>query len=149
MCIYIVYIYTYIIYIYIIYVYIYYIYIIYIYIIYIYVFIYIFYKFLSKRNKIKCIQITISCSPRWNKCIIALIRNAAVYYIRAFPAGSPRSLDETSVKSVGWMWDIRTTESRADTRLVRISCRADASGACGSPRWEELVRTPSHASFLI
>lgn len=41
----------------------------------------------------------------------------------------------------------RTTESRADTRLVRISCLADASGPCGSPR--EFVRTPSLVSFLI
>lgn len=41
----------------------------------------------------------------------------------------------------------RTTESSADTRLVRISCLADTSGTCGSPR--ELVLMPSHASFLI
>lgn len=41
----------------------------------------------------------------------------------------------------------RTTESRADTRLVRISCRADATGTWRSPR--ELVLMPSHASFLI
>lgn len=41
----------------------------------------------------------------------------------------------------------RTTESRADTRLVRISCLADTSGTAGSPR--EFVLMPSHANFLI
>lgn len=38
-----------------------------------------------------------------------------------------------------------TTESSADTRLVRISCRADTNGA--SPRGPAL--TPSHDTFLI
>lgn len=48
---------------------------------------------------------------------------------------------------LAWCDRGRTTESRADTRLVRISCLADTSGAGGSAR--ALVRMPSHVSFLI
>lgn len=40
-----------------------------------------------------------------------------------------------------------TTESSADTRLVRISCLADTCGTRSSVR--ELVLIPSHPDFLI